>query len=413
MSTDAIEPVARIPPDDAASGPERSMALCLSGGGYRAMLFHLGALWRLQELGFLNATATATRASDLGPLARISSVSGGSLTAGLLALNWSQCKTDDPSPATRVAAFVDAMVRPIRAMAHVNVAGYNFAAAFKLIVAIVLPGSVNNYVTRQYRNHLYGEAKLADIVGEPRFVINASNLQSGALWRFTKRYMWDWRVGKVADTRLVELAQAVSASSAFPPPLSPAKLRFREADYTPGSGGRGAYDLQRPPFTTRPMLTDGGVYDNLGLETAWKNHRTILVSDAGRAIPADPGPGIDWLSQGLRSIDIIQSQVRSTRVRDLIKSYLAPPTDPSFRSGCYWGAGSDISNYPSASPLPCPISATSKLAAVVTDLADKDDLLQDRLINWGYAICDVAVRSWLDTSLPAPSKFPYPSSGVG
>jgi len=26
--------------------------------------------------------------------------------------------------------------------------------------------------------------------------------------------------------------------------------------------------LQRPPFTTRVVLSDGGVYDNLGLETA-------------------------------------------------------------------------------------------------------------------------------------------------
>ena len=33
--------------------PEEGIALCLSGGGYRAMLFHLGALWRLNELGYL------------------------------------------------------------------------------------------------------------------------------------------------------------------------------------------------------------------------------------------------------------------------------------------------------------------------------------------------------------------------
>ena len=38
---------------------------------------------------------------------------------------------------------------------------------------------------------------------------------------------------------------------------------------------------------------------------------------------------------------------------------------------------------------------------------------QERVINWGYAICDVAVRSWLDKSLPVPGGFPYPSSGVG
>jgi NTE family protein len=52
------------------------IALCLSGGGYRAMLFHVGALWRLNELGYL------------AKLDRISSVSGGSITAALLGLRW-------------------------------------------------------------------------------------------------------------------------------------------------------------------------------------------------------------------------------------------------------------------------------------------------------------------------------------
>ena len=52
------------------------MALRLSGGGYRAMVFHLGCLIRLNELGLLQQ------------LKRISSVSGGSITAGVLGMNW-------------------------------------------------------------------------------------------------------------------------------------------------------------------------------------------------------------------------------------------------------------------------------------------------------------------------------------
>ena len=45
------EPVRTIP-DDAGTQPKAGIALCLSGGGYRAMVFHLGALWRLNELAF-------------------------------------------------------------------------------------------------------------------------------------------------------------------------------------------------------------------------------------------------------------------------------------------------------------------------------------------------------------------------
>ncbi len=36
------------------------------------------------------------------------------------------------------------------------------------------------------------------------------------------------------------------------------------------------------------------------------------------------------------------------------------------------------------------------------------DDIQERLINWGYAICDAAMRRWVDASLPPPTAFPYP-----
>ena len=37
-----------------------------------------------------------------------------------------------------------------------------------------------------------------------------------------------------------------------------------------------------------------------------------------------------------------------------------------------------------------------------------DDALQERLINWGYAVCDVALRKWVDPDAPAPGAFPFP-----
>lgn len=51
----------------------KGLALCLSGGGFRAALFHLGALRRLNELGILSALDTIT------------AVSGGSILAAHLA----------------------------------------------------------------------------------------------------------------------------------------------------------------------------------------------------------------------------------------------------------------------------------------------------------------------------------------
>jgi NTE family protein len=33
--------------------------------------------------------------------------------------------------------------------------------------------------------------------------------------------------------------------------------------------------------------------------------------------------------------------------------------------------------------------------------------LQERLINWGYAICDAALRRYVDPQLPDPKGLPY------
>jgi NTE family protein len=96
-----------------------------------------------------------------------------------------------------------------------------------------------------------------------------------------KPYMRDYRVGEVQKPR-VKLAEAVAASAAFPPILSPVVLKLNPKDFTPNSGT----DLQSDEFRKRVVLTDGGVYDNLGLETAWKRYKTILVSDAGGGFAA-------------------------------------------------------------------------------------------------------------------------------
>src|SRR3990172_5059706 len=82
-------PVREIPGDDPHAELLEAPALCLSGGGSRAMLFHVGALWRMNELGLL------------GKLGRVSSVSGGSITAGVLATRWARLAFD---PASRAAS---------------------------------------------------------------------------------------------------------------------------------------------------------------------------------------------------------------------------------------------------------------------------------------------------------------------
>ena len=94
-------------------------------------------------------------------------------------------------------------------------------------------------------------------------MINSTNVQSGALWRFSRPYMADYRVGMIKNPT-TELAVAVAASSAFPPVLSPLKLELDKSLYELPSG-KVSEDLHTEPYLTDVFLTDGGVYDNLGL----------------------------------------------------------------------------------------------------------------------------------------------------
>jgi NTE family protein len=364
--------------------PEEGIALCLSGGGYRAMLFHVGALWRLNELGYLRK------------LARISSVSGGSITAARLGLAWS--RLDFGLNDGVAAAFENLVVDPIRGLAGRTV------DRGAVLGGIFLPGSVSDKVTDAYREHLYDDATLQELPDTPRFVINATNVQSGALWRFSKPYMRDYRVGTIVHPQ-VELAVAVAASSAFPPILSPLRLEVDASQYGPPEPGE---DLHVEPYLSDVVLSDGGVYDNLGLETAWKRYKTILVSDGGGKMQPDPDPKDDWARHALRVNEIIDNQVRSLRKRQVIDSF-----QRGVRTGTYWGIRTDVADYAVAGALPCPHDQTLALAATPTRLARLDAVHQERLINWGYAVCDAAMRKHVDVALPAPAGFPYPQSGVG
>jgi NTE family protein len=375
-------PVRRIPGDPPEDHPDDGIALCLSGGGYRAMLFHVGALWRLNELGYLPR------------LARISSVSGGSIAAAVLALAWKDLAFDEAHVSPQFEKLVGERLR--------DFAGHSID--WKAILGgIVMPGqTINDRVSGAYSKLLFGDATLQDLPDKPMFVLNSTNLQSGALWRFSKPYMADWRVGTIERPKF-SLAKAVSASSAFPPVLSPAIFNFADSDYTPGSGDK----LQKPPYTTRVILSDGGVYDNLGLETAWKRCKTVLVSDGGGHMADMPRIARNWGSQGIRVSKTLDNQVRALRKRQIVEGYIS-----KLRCGTYWGIRSHVKDYPAGSPFDCDEQKTRALAEVPTRLASTKRQTCERLINWGYAVCDTAMRSHVDTAAAPPPKMPY-DGGLG
>ena len=215
--------------------------------------------------------------------------------------------------------------------------------------------------------------------------------------------MWDYRVGKI-ESPTVDIASAVAASSAFPPLLSPSVFHFSPDEFVDGSGT----DMEDPAYRSRVILTDGGVYDNLGLETVWKNYRTVLVSDAGGSFSPEASPRSNWLEHSYRTLSTIDNQVRSLRKRQVVDSFVS-----ELRKGSYWSIRTDLAKkYSVPSMLDCPFDRTTALANVGTRLAKLDRSVQEKLINWGYALTDCAVRKFVDKSVVPAKNFPFPGSGV-
>ena len=86
--------------------------------------------------------------------------------------------------------------------------------------------------------------------------------------------------------------------------------------------------------------------------------------------------------------------------------------DEPDRSGAYWGIRSDIANYRLPDALPADLARTAELAATPTRLKRLAPLYQERLINWGYAVCDAAVRRHWPPESPGTPRYPYPDTGV-
>ena len=382
---------------------EAGIALALSGGGFRAMLFHAGALMCLNELGVLSRVA------------RISSVSGGSIAAGYLAFVWK--KLGATNAAGAFEKFQETFVEPI----------LNFSRQ-KIDVSDILTGllpwtSAAEQVAASYDKYLFNNVSLQSIPDEPRFVFCATNLQTGVLWRFSKPYAGDYVMGRF-DKPDLPLSTAVTASSAFPPFLSPLELKLPKGSFTdwpgqaPGAGGV----TDTGPFRARVLLSDGGVYDNHGLEPIQKRYMTLLVSDGGAPFTRTPDVATDPIRQLQRVFDVTDGQVRALRRRELIDRFKASAklqpnqTDSYARFGTSWGIDTDPTKVGPAGALPCAVPTVDHLAHLATRLSNLGEIESEQLINWGYAICDRCVRVHYNVAeiqqKPAP-KWPYPKVPLG
>jgi len=357
------------------------IALALSGGGFRATLFHIGSLIRANELGILPTVD------------RISAVSGGAITAGMLACRWVALKSS-----SFAAADLDRLVtQPLRDFCGRNIDERAIAEG-----TISPWNSISDVMVRQY-DELFGKARLASLPDQPRIIFNTTNLQTGRDLRISKPYLADYRIGRI-DNPDLSVAVAVAASSAFPPVLSPCMIEVDPAKWQRQEGAD-LFDDARYKHTL--SLTDGGAYDNIGLESI-DTFETILVSDAGAPFGLQGQARTDALGQLSRALDIATDQTRGLR-----KRYLIELAELNKQKVAYWGIDTRYDKYPAAGKLPCDPARTDGLKDMRTRLNAFDRAEQETLINWGYALCDAAMRSFVLPQAPPPTTWPCRDHPLG
>lgn len=382
---------------------KKRSALALSGGGYRATLFAVGSLYRLNELGILKN------------LNRITAVSGGSIALGYLALHWNDLKFSHNDVAEN---FETVIAEPLQEFCSHNL---DVAAAIGGILSF--SKTTGDKIIKAYNKRLFHNVLLRDIPkgdGIPEFLFYATNLGTGSSVRITNETIFDYKLGE-APVYNISLAQAVAASSAFPPVLSPVIFDSKKWAWKKKNDFNYLYDNQA--LRDRLVLTDGGLYDNMGIEAIWKEEGVdhfdnVLVCDAGApfkfgfdmkkenifsAIGQKIGFKRNWFSQLSRMSDIMIDQQRALRKKQLIKNY------SSLYSGAYWATSTKIEEYSAKDKIASDSILSKSIAQIPTRLNAFREQDRAHLINWGYALADAAVRTHLYPQYEAPEALPIPA----
>jgi NTE family protein len=357
---------------------KEEVALCLSGGGFRAALFHLGSLRRLNEMGILSQV-------DL-----VSAVSGGSMLASHVATHiqlaaqqgvpWPTRGGIWPAFDTMAASFHVKLSKALRIATTLS---------YSEVLMRKLPLGFKRWV---------GDMQLRDLPERPDFTFNATELRTGGLWSFSRGRVGSDELGYSTKYDHALVAEAVAASACYPA-FEPLRAVFHAADFEGGT-------TETLEDEWEILFTDGGVFDNLGFEKV-SNATTLLVSDGGRgagpllpAATAEPespehaaAPGLPASNQFESLLWILASRDSALATRRLEK--LSRRFGTGEIDGAYWSIGSGIDTWGDSGLAEGYTRdlALSLIASIRTQLDAFSDAERQILENHGYLMAELGIRA--------------------
>ncbi len=293
-SDTAEKPGAGSGPGSAAEKKAKlNIGLALSGGGFRATLFHLGLIRFLRDAGLL---------TDITHLA---SVSGGSVMAAHLIYRWDEYTSDDDATFEKAAKeLVDFTQQDVR------------GKIVRRLPLLVLAGLIPKVklgrtdLLEHFYNKFYGDTTLHELRSRnptaPALHILTTNLSSGQLCSFTPDgFCIDSPKGsEVYETYAISTGLAVAASSSYPLFFPPIELTAERLQVDMAAF--------QSPFS---YVTDGGIFDNLGARKLALLDREVdfddvVISDAGAAFDPNYTKRFrSFLNAASRSADILMKRV--------------------------------------------------------------------------------------------------------
>jgi len=193
---------------------------------------------------------------------------------------------------------------------------------------------------------------------------------------------FSWFVARALDR--LTLTDAVVASANFPPLFAPFEL----------------HDIYDPEYIASLALTDGGIYDNQGVDALLSDEDCthIIVSDASRVLEHSKQVPSERSRMLNRIMSVLMDRVRYMQlgeVRRTLWSTMQRP-DLSLRRAAFFHIGQDSSRARSA--LKGHRDALA-IAALRTDLDSFNEIEMNALIYQGYQLCDRFVREYLGNEL--------------
>ena len=170
------------------------------------------------------------------------------------------------------------------------------------------------------------------------------------------------------------------------------------------SGHRIAEALRTSETTAEVLICDEAHRTNLGLHSI-RNYSTILVSDGSAPLrPTRDNRFTRQFNQRImRPMETSLEQTRALRRHGIVKQFLSGD-----KRGALWYTNTDIRKYPIQSSLLVRPEWNKVLASIRTRLNAFTDAEKSRLINRGYILCDLSIRSYYRCEKAPPDGLPFP-----